>query len=321
MPFSGWKSIKKTPLGTCSLLLAGALVATGVTAASAQEGDTLGTAEDIAAHVVAMAPDGAEPTAASLDGQIVTTSTGSTEAQIPLDASQDIDVTTTVDGRDLTASISLPSGMDLEEGELTSDGTVVYNEQAAGTGSQGAVAVQTLENGDTRIQTVIADRTSTHEFGYAMKGFRPVIDDAGNATFISTSSEGPFVPVEAAWAVDANGQPVATHYEVRGDELVQIVTPDATTAYPVVADPTWGWRSFAWGMTLSRYETASIKDYAASVSMCGALARKAPAGALACGAWAGYLLAQATTANKLNPKGCLHIIVAPVPGGIIHTHC
>lgn len=47
--------------------------------------------------------------------------------------------------------------------------------------------------------------------------------------------------IGAAWAVDANGAPVETHYEIEGSSLIQVVNVDADTAYPVVADPAWWW--------------------------------------------------------------------------------
>jgi hypothetical protein len=52
--------------------------------------------------------------------------------------------------------------------------------------------------------------------------------------------------VDPAWAVDANGEPVETRYEVAEGLLRQVVKTDSTTAFPVVADPTfwWGWNAF-----------------------------------------------------------------------------
>ncbi|MDR1186617.1 MAG: hypothetical protein LBK95_04060 [Bifidobacteriaceae bacterium] len=47
--------------------------------------------------------------------------------------------------------------------------------------------------------------------------------------------------VGAAWAVDANGNPVETHYEVTADGLKQVIDVDEETAFPVVADPSWLW--------------------------------------------------------------------------------
>jgi len=50
---------------------------------------------------------------------------------------------------------------------------------------------------------------------------------------------------DAAWAKDANGNAVPTSYSLDGTTLVQTITPNAQTAFPVVADPhyTWGWIS------------------------------------------------------------------------------
>ena len=59
-----------------------------------------------------------------------------------------------------------------------------------------------------------------------------------------------------AWAVDANGKEVATHYEVRGNDLVQIISHLVDqVAYPVVTDPYLGvdlissavWRGSSFG--------------------------------------------------------------------------
>lgn len=46
---------------------------------------------------------------------------------------------------------------------------------------------------------------------------------------------GTFAP---PWAVDANGKPVPTRYEVAGNTLVQQVS-HAGAAYPIIADPVW----------------------------------------------------------------------------------
>ncbi|MCQ2547657.1 MAG: hypothetical protein MJ145_01475, partial [Clostridia bacterium] len=44
--------------------------------------------------------------------------------------------------------------------------------------------------------------------------------------------------IDPAWAKDANGNDVDSYYEIKGDELVQVVNFDEDTAFPVVADPT-----------------------------------------------------------------------------------
>lgn len=268
----------------------------------------------VAALVAEAAPDGAQPVDANSTSSTFETSTADTDTTIPVDPDRPIEVTTSIAGRELSASIALPEGLDLAGAEATGNGTVVYPSE-----SDASVAVQTLQSGDTRVQTVIPSRDATHEAAFGMDGFRAVIDSSGDAGFIQNEREGAFIPVDSPWAVDANGASVPTHYEVRGDRLVQVVTPTAETVYPVVADPTWGWRNAAWGLTLSRSETASIKDYAAAITFCGALKNKRVF--FACGMWAAYLQVQAATANNLRPRGCLHVVIAPLPGAISHTSC
>ena len=291
------------------------VVAFSATPASAETSVDPTDPSAIAALVAVAAPDGAEPVDVRATGNAFETSTTNAESVIPVDPARPIEVTTDVAGREISANITLPHGLDLAAAEAAEDGTVVYQSD-----NDASVAIQTLESGDTRVQTVIPDRDAAHEAAFGMEGFRAVIDSAGGAGFVQDSREGAFVPVDAAWATDAAGAPVPTHYEVRGDQLVQIVIPTADTVYPIVADPTWGWRNAAWGLTLSRSETASIKDYAGASALCGTLVRNQRL-SIPCWGWAGYLQLQAATANNLRPKGCLHIVVAPLPGAISHTYC
>lgn len=52
--------------------------------------------------------------------------------------------------------------------------------------------------------------------------------------------------IDASWALDANGKPVPTHYEVNGTTLTQVVEHAAGTAYPVVADPSYWPAVISW---------------------------------------------------------------------------
>jgi hypothetical protein len=45
--------------------------------------------------------------------------------------------------------------------------------------------------------------------------------------------------IAPAWARDANGTSVPTHYSVSGTTLTQHVAFDDSTAFPVTADPLW----------------------------------------------------------------------------------
>lgn len=41
------------------------------------------------------------------------------------------------------------------------------------------------------------------------------------------------------WSKDANGKPVAKHYKVDGNKLIQVVKFDKNTVFLVIADPDW----------------------------------------------------------------------------------
>ncbi|MCS4276622.1 hypothetical protein M2390_001816 [Mycetocola sp. BIGb0189] len=45
--------------------------------------------------------------------------------------------------------------------------------------------------------------------------------------------------IPAPWAVDSNGAEVPTHYEIRGNNLVQHVDFTSDNAFPIIADPVW----------------------------------------------------------------------------------
>lgn len=54
-------------------------------------------------------------------------------------------------------------------------------------------------------------------------------------------TDGSSIVLDEAWAVDGDGQPLETEYEFDGRELTQKVKTNATTTYPVVADPAWSY--------------------------------------------------------------------------------
>lgn len=93
------------------------------------------------------------------------------------------------------------------------------------------------------MQVVLNDRTAPTEIAY------PVDVPAGGTIVASadgalavTSKEGVVLGgIAAPWARDARGGEVATHYDVRGTTVVQVIDHRAAgLAYPVVADPWLG---------------------------------------------------------------------------------
>ena len=222
----------------------------------------------------------------------------------------------TVDVEDGAArtEIGLPGHFDMTTRVVLPDGTATYPGRDR---PDDQMAVQLLSDGSTRIQTVLADASSPREYSYSLEGFVPIqgVDSQGEEVFafLRKGDSGDFVPVAPAWAQDAGGHSVPTRYEVRGDLLVQVVLPTENTSFPVVADPAWVWMYGGFGAKLNRSETSRVTSYAAALGMCGTLAQRFPHVAVSCGAYAGYMSAQAGLANSDRPRRCLFLVVAPAP--------
>jgi len=210
--------------------------------------------------------------------------------------------------------IGLPNYFDTAARTILPDGTATYPGRDR---PDDHIAVQLLEDGSTRIQTVLADASSPREYSYSLEGFVPVqgVDPQGEEVFafLRKGGSGDFVPVAPAWAQDARGRSVPSRYEVRDDALVQVVLPTERTLFPVVADPAWVWMYGGYGAKLNRSESSRVTSYAAAVGMCGTLAQRFPHVAVSCGAYAGYMTAQAGLANSDRPQRCLFLVVAPAP--------
>jgi hypothetical protein len=145
-------------------------------------------------------------------------------------------------------SIGMPGGAGAT-GEST-DAGVVYEDVLPDTN----VVARVAESGDTQILAVLASAASPTELRFPINGtgnesLRLNVD--GSASLVrSVKVKGARAPVEVMqgefaqpWAVDAAGVSVPTIYEARGNVLVQHVFTDASTAFPVIADPTFkrGW--------------------------------------------------------------------------------
>lgn len=93
-------------------------------------------------------------------------------------------------------------------------------------------------DGTVQAHTVIEGSSAPTRFDYEVgvpDGGR--LESAGDSILIldrDGNMVGGFAP---AWAKDADGRSVDTHYEVNGLTLTQVVEHDETVTYPVVADP------------------------------------------------------------------------------------
>ncbi|PCK70543.1 hypothetical protein PL1_2861 [Paenibacillus larvae subsp. larvae B-3650] len=148
-------------------------------------------------------------------------------------------------GRTDSLKISLPK-VDTKEAIQTSNGTIVYKGKEEN--SSVDLAVQPTTKG-VRNLVRINDATAPKEYNFNIKipeGSKLVsaadylgADFDTKEVFIvdeKNQIQSIFTP---AWAKDANGNDIPTHYEIRGNDLVQKVEFNENTAFPVVADPNW----------------------------------------------------------------------------------
>lgn len=185
------------------------------------------------------------PTGASLDS-----GTGTSEVATDPDVGMTL---TSREGASVSVSVSAASN----DGELDG-GNIVYS----GAGEDADVVARPTDAGAQAVIVIHgADAPSRYTFPVkvddAPARLRPRTD--GGVDVHTRLVDVPAAAVVApAWAVDADGAPVPTHYEVEGDQLIQVVDHEGA-AYPVVADPKV---SFGWSIYL-RYSKREVKDYKA----------------------------------------------------------
>uniref|UniRef100_UPI00402AA794 hypothetical protein n=1 Tax=Bacillus sp. DX2.2 TaxID=3073452 RepID=UPI00402AA794 len=149
----------------------------------------------------------------------------------------------TIENNNDSLQISLPD-LNLKDAMKTENGTIVYQD----TTKPVDLAVQTTKDG-VRSLINIKNSSAPHEYKFTVNvpnGGKLVSAaeylgaefDTGEVFTVDSNNiiQGVFAP---AWAKDANGKPVATHYKVEGNQLIQVVEFNENTAFPVVADPDW----------------------------------------------------------------------------------
>lgn len=147
-------------------------------------------------------------------------------ADIPRDPS---DPATFASG-DVSVAIGLPTN----DAAATKVGsTVVYGGQA----DSGAVAVQAIPDG-LRALLTIDEASAPHDYPFPLSGDVASIVENPDGTLALYDASGEDIgSVDAPWATDANGAPVATHFVINGTTVTQVVGFTSDTVFPVVADP------------------------------------------------------------------------------------
>jgi len=121
-----------------------------------------------------------------------------------------------------------------------SNNTIVFSEYQEDTD----VAIQAFED-SIKIYTVLNSPISPTEYNYNINlpvGAKMKKTKDGGVLILDKNKKliGFFTP---AWAIDKNRKKIPTHYEINGNILTQVVNHLSIDdiAYPVVADPYWGY--------------------------------------------------------------------------------
>lgn len=95
-------------------------------------------------------------------------------------------------------------------------------------------------DGAVQINTVIENASAPKRYDYPIDvpADASLTQDANGTVAVVEADGSPLRVFGEAWAKDANGEAVPTHYEVRDNTLTQVVDFTEHTTFPVVADPT-----------------------------------------------------------------------------------
>lgn len=242
--------------------------------------------------------------------------------EVPLDPQEPITLSAEDEFGDI--ALSLPEGLD-EGRSLDAENTVFTSDDETPT-----VTVQSTDEG-YRVVSVAETEEQATDLTYEFdENLTLVPQPDGSIELVAAEEveelgaviESTVGEIEAPWAVDGNGDPLQTHFEVNGSSLTQVVTTDESTVYPVVADPeVRRVRLIQWRIRFNRNETRSISggSTAAAITACigGITAATGGAGAAVgaalCGTLGAAILWNANIAENSRPKQCVQIHWTTVP--------
>lgn len=197
--------------------------------------------------------------------------------------------------------ITLPASSAEATAVVHDSDVVTYNNGDAST-----TVVSALADGGVQLSTVItsADAPTRYNYGLNIPEGGYLLPDDSGAIYVVAPEGYIIATIAAAWAYDADGNPIPTHYEINANTLTQVVEHGPETAYPVVADPSYFFcTAFGWYPAVcvkySKAETATISNIikngggagsaAFVAAFCGYIpfipARALCAGVVAAGTW------------------------------------
>lgn len=224
------RAARLAALSAAALLctIGGVIAPTGAWAADTAGPETSGAAlENVAAEDASLLLSPATGPGTGI------TQVGEGTAAVP--ATADVPVSLTgEDGAQLDIHLPTESSPEAAPAAVLGGGTVVY---------PGADFSNSVIVGDAGVQmlTTIAgqDSPTAYEYRVSLEEGQALESTEGGAAILN--ADGTIaVAIGKAWAKDAKGVDVPTHYEVHGSTLTQIVDhADGNFTYPVLADPIW----------------------------------------------------------------------------------
>lgn len=207
---------------------AASLLAVGLTGFASADSPATNAADAVAA-IQQVAPDVVTGLAETVAGEHVAAAAtiAGEDVIVPSDPS---------DGISLGAvTVGLPYAQQAEDA-VASGGVVTFDN------NNGSTTVPVIHrDGEVQISTVIHTPGAPRRYAYPMTleaGQSLRIEVDGSAEVVDQQGS-LVVAIASPWARDAAGDDVPTHYEVDGTTLIQVVDFTPTTAFPVVADPTY----------------------------------------------------------------------------------
>ncbi|WCC79705.1 hypothetical protein O6R08_09465 [Cutibacterium equinum] len=129
-------------------------------------------------------------------------------------------------------------------------------------------AATVTDTGNIRVYSIIGDHRAPESYSYSFPDVDSIVLDSETGTaflFKYTGGEPELVGgVDTPWARDASGMRVPTHFEVRGNTLIQVVEHKSRAfTYPITADPSW-WNNTKKWLKKTGSKVASKANSAAS---------------------------------------------------------
>lgn len=262
-----------------AIVAASVTLATGITSAWADDGDTVvdalqGPNPALDSPVAALETDGGGAVAETEDVTI----------SLPESLTDSVSIVST-SGVEL--ELNLPFADTAAPGDIVADGLYAYDN------ANGSTTVPIArEDGFLQITTVIEDATAPTRYEYSFDVAGGATVEAAAAGAIVRGADGAYLAAIAApWAVDATGAAVSTYYAVEGGALVQYVLPTESTVFPVVADPSICGNIWT-GIVTSSYLGQPM--YSLHASVCGTAIKT---GAIFGGGAAGIAIGQQVMIN------------------------